>query len=87
MCVSDRVNTIFNNIKDSTYTGDLWCQHFAVGIRKGKIITPIMCNYNRTIVFGKISGSIHAEMNVINYLLNTNRIYKCLKGGYNKSYI
>lgn len=68
--VSSKIIRIFNRLKGSEYTGSLRCRHFAVAIRGGKQITPVSCNYHRTVVFGKVRGSLHAEMNSLSYVLN-----------------
>lgn len=69
--VSNKINKIFNRLRDSPYTGDLRSQHFGVAIRNGKQISPVICNYFRANVFGKIRGSLHTEMGIVSYVLNT----------------
>ena len=70
--VPTRIFEIFEQIKHTPYGGDVkLSRHFAVAIRKGKIITPVSCNYHRTYVFGKTRGTMHAEMNASNYVINT----------------
>jgi hypothetical protein len=69
--VSNKINMIYNRLKDSKYIGNIRCRHFAVAIRGGKVVSPVSCNYYRTNVFGKIRGTIHAEMNSLSYVLNT----------------
>ena len=68
--VSSKIYNIFESLKSSPYKGDIKCKHFSVAIRKGKIVTPVSCNYHRTNVFGKTRGTMHAEMNATNYLIN-----------------
>jgi hypothetical protein len=71
--VSNKINQIFNRLRDSPYTGDLHNKHFAVAIRNGKQISPVICNYFRSNVFGKVRGSIHSEMGTVSYVLNTDQ--------------
>lgn len=71
--VSNKIIRIFNRLKNTQYKGTLRCQHFAVAIRGGRVITPVSYNYYRTYVFGKKRGTIHAEMNSLKYLLNTDK--------------
>lgn len=71
--VSNKINQIFNRLRDSPYTGDLRTQHFAVAIRNGKQISPVICNYFRANVFGKVRGTIHSEMGTVSYVLNTDQ--------------
>jgi len=75
MCnsISNKINRIFNRLKNAEYTGDIRCKHFAVAIRGGKMISPVMCNQYRTIVFGKVKGTIHSEMNSLSYILNRDK--------------
>jgi hypothetical protein len=76
--VSNKIKKIYNILKGSNYTGDHRCHHFAVAIRGGKVITPVSCNYYRINVFGTARGTIHAEMNSLSYVLNTDKSF-----GYN----
>lgn len=73
--VSNKIIRIFNRLKNTQYKGTLRCQHFAVAIRGGRVITPVSYNYHRTYVFGKKRGTIHAEMNSLKYLVNTDKSY------------
>ena len=57
------------------YKGDLRCRHFSLAVKNGKIITPILNNYSRCKIFNTIKGSMHAEMNVLNYIVNTRNLY------------
>ena len=68
--VSRKIYNIFNNVKNTKYNGTIRCQHFAVAIRGVNMISPVKCNNFRSYVFGKPRGSIHAEMNSLNYILN-----------------
>ena len=68
--VPAKIYNIFESLKYSPYNGDIKCKHFSVAIRKGKIVTPVSCNYHRVNVFGKTRGTMHAEMNATNYLIN-----------------
>jgi len=68
--MTHKIRNIYNNLKDSVYKGDIHNIHFAVAIRKGKVISPVGFNYLRTMVFGKANGVFHAEMNVSNYFKN-----------------
>ena len=70
--VSKKIYNIFNRIKRTKYTGEIRCQHFAVAIRGNNMISPVKCNHFRSYVFGKTRGSMHAEMNSLNYILNNN---------------
>lgn len=79
--VSNKIIRIFNRLKNTPYKGTLRCQHFAVAIRGGRVITPVSYNYHRTYVFGKKRGTIHAEMNSLKYLVNTDKSYS----GYSNS--
>lgn len=81
--VSNKINKIFNRLKGSKYTGSLRCRHFAVAIRGGKQVSPVSCNYHRTVVFGKVRGSLHAEMNSLSYVLNTDSSFS----GYGNHYL
>lgn len=78
---SNKITMIFNQLKNTPYKGTLRCRHFAVAIRGGRVITPVSYNYYRTYVFGKKRGTIHAEMDSLKYLLNTDKSYS----GYFKS--
>ena len=71
--ISNKINSIFNKLKSLPYTGDLHTHHFSIAIRQGKMISPVSCNYFRTYVFGKIRGTMHAEMGTLNYILNSNK--------------
>ena len=73
MIVPEKIYTFLEILKYAQYKGDIKRQHFAVAIRRGKIITPIAYNYHRMNIFGKIRGTMHAEMNVTNYLVNTTK--------------
>ena len=73
--VSNKINKIFNRLRDCPYTGDLRTQHFAVAIRNGKQISPVICNYFRAKVFGKVRGTIHSEMGTVSYVLNTDNAH------------
>ncbi len=46
-------------------------KHSAVAIKGHSIISPFFHNYDRTYMFGKIVGSFHAEMAVVNFLINS----------------
>ena len=70
--VSRKIYNIFNRIKETKYNGTIRCQHFAVSIIGSNIISPVKCNNFRSYVFGKQRGSIHAEMNSLNYVINNN---------------
>jgi hypothetical protein len=70
---SNKINRIFSRLRSSSYSGDLRNQHFSVAIRNNMVISPVMCNYNRVYVFGKKRGTIHAEMNSLNYILNNDK--------------
>ena len=67
---SNKINKIFSGLTSSKYSGDLTAHHFAVVIRNGKVVSPVLCNYSRSFVFGKKRGTMHAEMNSLNYILN-----------------
>lgn len=73
--VSNKIIRIFNRLKNTPYKGTMRCRHFAVAIRGGCVITPVSYNYYRTYVFGKKTGTIHAEMNSLKYLVNTDKSY------------
>lgn len=77
LSVSNKINKIYTRLQTTKYKGSLRCQHFAVAIRGGKVITPVAYNYHRTYVFGKKRGTIHAEMNTLNYVLNTDKSVGC----------
>lgn len=68
-----KIYNIFNRIKDTTYIGDIQRHHFAVAIKKGKVISPVGYNYFRLKTLGILCGTIHAEMYIINYLVNMYR--------------
>lgn len=70
---SNKIYKIFESIKNTKYKGTVRCRHFAVGIRGGRVITPVGYNYHRTYVFGKKRGTIHAELNPMSYLINTDK--------------
>jgi hypothetical protein len=70
---SNKIHNIFESIKATPYKGTIRCRHFAVGIQKNRIVTPVCYNYRRTYVFGKKRGTIHAELSPINYIINTNK--------------
>jgi hypothetical protein len=69
--VSTKIYKIFDRLVNSPYKGTIRCHHFAIAIRGGKQITPLSYNYYRTHVFGKVHGTIHAEMSSISHVLNT----------------
>ena len=72
--VPTKINNLFSRLQNTKYNGDLqYHHHFSVAIRNNVAISPVMCNYNRAYVFGKIRGSIHAEMNSLNYILNSDK--------------
>ena len=71
--VSNKIIDIFNNLRDTKYKGNLRCQHFSVAIRGNRVITPVLQNHFRTYVFGKKRGTMHAEMNSLKYLINTDK--------------
>jgi hypothetical protein len=71
--VPKKVYSIFERLKSSKYIGDIRCNHFAVAIRAGKLVTPVGYNYSRTMVFGEIRGTLHAEMNILSYIFNTDK--------------
>ena len=73
--VSNKIYKIFENLQNTPYKGNIRCHHFSVAIRNGKIISPVGYNYYRTFVFGKKRGTIHAEMSILNYLLNTDKSF------------
>ena len=75
--INTKITNIYNKLKLSPYNGTNRNQHFSVAIRGGKLITPVGNNYHRSKVFGMIRGTIHAEMNTLNYILNS-------LGNYNK---
>lgn len=74
--VSNKINKIFKRLQGSKYTGSLQRRHFSIALRGGKQVSPVSCNYHRTIVFGKIRGSLHAEMNSLGYVLNTDSSFR-----------
>lgn len=71
--VSNKIIDIFNNLKNTKYNGTLRCRHFSVAIRSNRVITPVLQNHFRTYVFGKKRGTMHAEMNSLKYLINTDK--------------
>lgn len=71
--VPNKINQIFNRLRNCPYTGDLRTKHFAVAIRNGKQISPVICNYFRSNVFGKNRGSFHSEMGIMSFVLNTDK--------------
>lgn len=73
--VSNKIMDIFNNLRNTEYKGTLRCQHFSVAIRGNRVITPVLQNHFRTYVFGKKRGTIHAEMNSLKYLINTDKSF------------
>ena len=73
--VSNKIIDIFNKLKNTEYKGTLRCQHFSVAIRGNRIITPVLQNHFRTYVFGKKRGTMHAEMNSLKYLINTDKSF------------
>lgn len=74
--VSNKIVNIFNQLKNVPYNGTIRCRHFCVAIRNGKVISPVLCNYFRTYVFGKKRGTMHAEMHCLKYLLCTDRSFE-----------
>ena len=70
---SNKINRIFSSLRNTRYNGDLRSHHFSVAIRGGKVISPVLCNYNREFVFGKRRGTMHAEMNSLSYITNHRR--------------
>ena len=73
--VSNKIMNIFNNLRNTEYKGTVRCQHFSVAIRGNRVITPVLQNHFRTYVFGKKRGTIHAEMNSLKYLINTDKSF------------
>ena len=74
---SNKINNIFNNLKNSEYKGGMYYKHLSVVIRNNIVISPILCNYNRSYVFGKTRGTLHAEMNSLNYIINNDKSSCC----------
>lgn len=74
--IPSRVSNLLNLIRSrSSYRGDLNKKHFCVALYKGKMITPVVNNYKRSMVFGSLRGTLHAEMAALNYLSCTKRLY------------
>lgn len=71
--VSNKIINIFNSLRNTKYKGNLRCQHFSVAIRGNRVITPVLQNHFRTYVFGKKRGTMHAEMNSLKYLINSDK--------------
>lgn len=85
--IPSQIYQIFENIKNqvgniSKYSGELRCKHFSIALRGRKVISPVLQNHYRTYVFGEKRGTIHAEMNSLNFLINSEKSYN----GYNDHY-
>lgn len=77
LSVSKRIQHIFDILgTKKPYNGDVQVEHYSVAIQNGKIISPLLNNYHRTKVLGVIKGTIHAEMAVINFIVNSHFIRK-----------
>ena len=73
--IPQKISRIFDKIKidDDDHNGQMYRKHYAVAVRNNKVITPLVHNYYRTNVFGKVRGTIHAEMNALNNVLNADK--------------
>jgi hypothetical protein len=81
--ISPKIMRIYDNLKNTPYTPkEIRCQHFAVAMQKGKIVSPVGINYHRVKVLKNTRGTMHAEMNVCNYILNNSSESRgSIKGG------
>ena len=68
--VSKKINNAVSKVINTPYKGRMNSQHLCVGLNKGRIMTPVGYNYHRSMVFGELKGSLHAEMAVVYYLIN-----------------
>ena len=68
-----------DTLKKETSNSDIYHKHACVAIMNGRRISPYFHNYKRSYMFNYNVGSAHAEMCVINYLLNQ---IKCKKYKY-----
>lgn len=68
--VSNKVSNAISKVINTPYIGRMSSQHLCIGLTKGKIISPVGYNYHRSMVFGELKGSLHAEMYIVYYLIN-----------------
>ena len=62
---------IMYKLRLEAHKSELNKKHACVAIQKGKIISPTFHNYNRAYILDYKCGSVHAEMAVMNYLINS----------------
>lgn len=74
---------IVNALRTEASKSTMNNKHACVAICKGKIVSPKFHNYMRSYMHSFNCGSLHAEMAVINYLLNLGS----LRDGKVKQYI
>lgn len=68
-------NKLLDEFQNSDYQAEMRTIHLAIGLKNGKPITPMRVNELKTYVFGECVGSIHAEMNIVQQLLNRSNIH------------
>ena len=76
--ISKKYLNIIRKMCTINYKGKMKNRHLSVAIKNGNIITSFKHNYLKNYVLGKMRGSLHAEMSVIQELLN---IYAPSVGG------
>lgn len=77
MIVSSKIYRIASKLSNIEYKGDLKCKHIAVALYNNKIISPVGYNYSRSKFLNKKIGTLHAEMYIVNYIVN---LYNSNKG-------
>jgi hypothetical protein len=65
------VDKLVDKLIDEAAKSKMKQKHACVAIRNGKVISPMFHNYIRDFMFHSKCGSAHAEMAVLNYLINT----------------
>lgn len=68
---SDKFVGLISKLRNEATRSRMNNKHAAVAVCKGKIISPKCHNYMRSYMCGYKCVSMHAEMAVVNYLLNT----------------
>jgi hypothetical protein len=65
------IDIIINNIlKEKALKSNMTHKHACIAINKGCIISPAFHNYMRSYIFNYNCGCVHAEIAIINYLIN-----------------
>lgn len=72
--IPKKIHNLFDQLQQSIYNGNIDSHHhFSIAIRNNMAVSPVLCNYSRAYVFGKIRGTMHSEMSTLNYILNNDK--------------